>query len=215
MKLITKDMWRVTESHRIAPITSIVNEETNSIITFQKKPNKDEDPDDYDDEWYLPQDYNKYFDTEGQCIDYINERRKFLRESMPKVKAIIDELEELDSSNEDFKFSREDYLPDYLCTTREDYYRSQFYWQEKLNKLLKTALTNGVLNINAETVRICDVCGVQWHNDNRVTIVTRDGNHVTSFSEQEYELVKTVFGYNSSGRILNRTFTDRKEDNNN
>ena len=160
MNIETKDMWFVNGRHEKFPITAIVEKESGNIVTWQYKRQEDEDEDDWDDDWYKRDEDYRYFNTEGQCIDYINERRKYLREAMPKVKELLKELGELDPNNEQFKFKKEDYLPGFLMR-KDDYWREEYYRIDKICDLLIQAVTKRTLSINAEIIRIDDVVGIK------------------------------------------------------
>lgn len=214
-----KKMWLVEASLKIKEIVAMYDEVKDIVICYVYKEYFDEENPQNICEWYSPYEHETFYKTEGAAIDYRNSMREELKEMMPKVKAFIKRMDNVES-NEDFKFEKRDYLGDYAESSSSFYERQYDELKAKYRRVM-LVVKNGMMNINADTFKVSEVVRVEWNNikfmkDGKqktreaATVVLKDGRKVRTRLESEYEVVQAFFGENMSNRIY--TIKEEGED---
>ena len=204
-----RNMWVVESNLEIQPIVAIYDLDKNEVVAYRYASKEyfggfNNDPKRYKRE--------RYFNTEGEAVDYRNERVAYLKEMMPKVKEFARDMSCISNDNEFLPHKNNDYgWPDDDDNGGGYYqdYRNQLYRCD----LILTAWRTGMLNLNAETVRISDVKRIEW-NEHRwkdeddytdsfktATLHLADGRTITTRKGFEYLAVENIFGENFSGRV--------------
>ena len=203
-------MWVVEGSLEIKPIVAIYDLDKNEVTAYRYDGKDQSNTFNYDPKRYKRE---RYFNTEGEAVDYRNEKVAYLKEMMPKVKQFARDMRNIDEDSEFLPHKKEDYgWPDDDDDDDDGYY-DDYVTQRDVCRLIMTAWRTGMLNMNAETVRISDVKRIEW-NEHRwkdkegyskslktATLHLNDGRTITTRKESEYAAVEYIFGENFSGRI--------------
>jgi hypothetical protein len=110
----------------------------------------------------------------------------------------IDEMDRVDSNY--FKFDKEEYLGDYAKDDTPNWLRRERDAYRTEASLLNSIARSRHFNVNGETINIDEVVRVMWQEEDKATLVMRDGHEVTTFSEAEHIVVVDMFGSNRSKR---------------
>ena len=197
--MIEKRTMAVAESsHKVAPILAMYDTEKQEVVCYRYIYENDDDD---DDEWYHKYANEKYFNTLQEAHEYIAKRQKYLRDKFPEVLAFIKEMDQIDTDY--FEFKKEDYLGRYSR------YNGDYDWIEKQRdefraeaSLLNSIARSRHFNVNGETINIDEVVRINWHKDNKATLVMRDGHNVMTNNDAEYTVVVDMFGSNRSDRVV-------------
>lgn len=209
-----KAMWVMESDLTIREIVAMVDEVKNEILCYAYK---DEfESTEYKPDWMHTYAEEQYFDTEGQAVDA---RNQFIREAkamMPRVKKFVNRMYDLKENNEFLPHKREDFLGSFAPdTASESYYYKKLCVEQRVNMSFFKAFKSGLLNINAETIRIDDVVRIEWGQykgtdkdgeeitGETATLVLHDDKKLRTRSKEEYRLVEYIFGENNSGRVFN------------
>lgn len=191
-----RTMAVVEDSHKVSPITAMYDTEKQKVVCYKYQFENEEDD---DDEWFHFYDSERYFNTLQEANEYVAKRQEYLRSKFKEVKEFIEEMDRVDLDY--FKFEKEEYLgryarenesPGYIRRER-DRYRAEA-------SLLNSIARSRHFNVNGETINIDEVVRVMWHNEERATLVMRDGHEVRTYSKDEYIIVVDMFGSNRSDR---------------
>ena len=87
---------------------------------------------------------------------------------------------------------------------------SDFWEKRRKNAEKESGLFNSIarsrhFNVAGETINIDEVVRVLWHDNDdneKATLVMRDGHKVRTYSEPEYNVVVGMFGSNRSDRVI-------------
>ena len=207
-----KKMWLVEASLAIKEIVAMYDEVKDIVYCYVYKDDFNEESPRSIGEWYPPYNHETFYKTEGAAIDYRNAKREEFKEMMPKVKAFIERMENVESTD-DFKFEKEDYLGDY-ASGRDNWWERQYDEMKAKYRRIMLVVKNGMMNINADSFKLAEVVRVEWNNvkymkdgkqktKEAATVVLKDGRKIRTRHEAEYEVVKAFFGENLSNRIYN------------
>lgn len=204
-----RNMWIVEINLEIQPIVAIYDLDKNEVVAYRYASKKDFGGFNYDPKRHKRE---RYFNTEGEAVDYRNEKVAYLKEMMPKVKEFACDMSCIDNDSEFLPHKNADYgWPD-NDDNKYGYYED---YTNQLNRcrLILSAWRTGMLNLNAETVRISDVKRIEW-NEHRwkgeddytnsfktATLHLADGRTITTHKKFEHAAVEDIFGGNFSGRI--------------
>jgi len=190
-----RTMAVVESSHRVAPILAMYDTEKQEVVCYQYA---FENKDDNDDEWYHPYPNEKYFNTLQEANEYISKRQEYLRSKFSEVREFIEEMDRVESDY--FKFDKEEYLGRYAKDNTNSWLRHERDEYRAEASLLNSIARSRHFNVNGETINIDEVVRVMWHEEDKATLVMRDGHEVTTFSEAEHTVVVDMFGSNRSNR---------------
>ncbi len=155
--------------------------------------------------WAEAEKDDRFFDTLKEAERAQTKQRADLLAKMPEVKkylAIMEEWREDNTTGIPFKL--EDYLPStyaYRLRDRDRVY-DRYNEQEQLADDLTEYIRTGRLNIDADTFKEADVKKVEWGTV-KARLILADGTNVETCSRREFELVRAVFGFNTSGKTYN------------
>lgn len=174
-------------------------------------------------DWREPNDQEHFYPTVDEARKALDEHRRHLRDMMPKVRQMIEQMDELldkrepmpkDADEDEWRkehpewFSREDYLPYRYAHEGESTYDSRRAARlDKENDMLIWALRTGMLNIRADQVRISDVESVKW-GDDCAQIVLKGGREIKTVGDFDLNVVRYIFGGNASGYTYTRLKRD-------
>ena len=209
-----KIMWVIESDLTIKEIVAMVDEVKNEILCYAYK---DEfDSTECKPDWMNTYDDEQYFDTECQAVEARNQFIREAKDMMPRVRKFVNRMYDIKEDNEFLSHKREDFLGCFaLDPEDEHYYRKRLSFEQSVNKSLVMAFKSGLLNINAETIRIDDVVRIEWgkyedvdKDGNKITgetatLVLHDDKKLRTRSRVEYCLVEYIFGENGSNRIFN------------
>ena len=190
-----RTMWMVEPCLKMHQVNALYDLEKNEVIAEHYS---GDDYEEDDDDWYQVHKGERFFNTESEAREY---RTKLIDETREKMKTCKELIEELDNieEDEDFKFEPKDYLGYYANTSsRHDYYYQQYRKYEKIASLLATIARSRHFNVNARTILIDEVVSVHWYK-NKVILVMRGGDTITTNNDEEMAVVETMFGSNRSG----------------
>ena len=154
------------------------------------------------DELYYIEDNMKLFTTESDATKYAKETFEKLKARFPEVKKFLITVMNLDE--ELYPVNNDDFIPSMLTDT---YYKKEYQIYQKENSILTSALRTGFLNINAVSFKPGDVTCIKWFNKcdkEFACILLENGMEVETYSEEEMEIIRTIFGRNHSGRIYKK-----------
>lgn len=222
-KMILTDAWMVSSSLDICKIIALRdNDEKGTVRRYFFKDRLKENDDPWEHYWTDPGEFDKFFQTEGDAVNYRNELREELKAKMPEVNRYIRRMYEINPSK-DFEFRREDYLAWYANTDDSENYDAYVETREMYN-IIRDALRRGMLNINAESVKIDEIVAIKWNEERykngtkrggsrrTATLVMRDNHEVTTRKSSEYEIIKDLFGENRSDRVFVKNVTSTEDD---
>ena len=222
-EMILTDAWMVSSSLDICKIIALRdNDEKGTVRRYFFKDRLKEDDDPWEHYWTDPGEFDKFFQTEGDAVNYRNELREELKAKMPEVNRYIRRMDEINPSN-DFEFRREDYLAWYANTDDSENYDAYVETRE-MYYILRDALHRGMLNINAESVKIDEIVAIKWNEERykngtkrggsrrTAPLVMRDKHEVSTRKSSEYEIIKDLFGENRSDRIYVKNVTSTEDD---
>lgn len=219
-----RDMWVVESNLSIKPIVALYDTEKQQPTAYRyaSRTNSKAFP-------YSVGDYpqERYFATEGEAVNWRNEKVKRLREMMPRVKEFAAEMNNIDHDNEFLPHKNEDYgWPD--SKDYDDGYYEEYEKYQNAFLLLADAMKTGFLNVCAETVRLSEVVSIEWNQErwkkkdddgdeyeksrDRATLCLRDGKKLQTLKEYERLAVEAIFGENRSGRVFVKNIQPPKED---
>ena len=219
-----RDMWVVESNLSIKPIVAVYDTEKQQPTAYRyaSRTSTKAFP-------YSVGDYQqeRYFATEGEAVNWRNEKVKRLREMMPRVKEFVDEMNNIGNDNEFLPHKNEDYgWPD--DEDDDDGYYDDYEKYKAAFLLLADAMKTGFLNVCAETVRLSEVVGIEWDQErwkkkdadgdeyeksrDRATLCLRDGKKLQTLKEYERLAVEAIFGENRSGRVFVKNIQPPKED---
>lgn len=205
-----KKMWLVEASLEIKEIVAMYDEVKDIVYCYVYKDDFNEESPESISEWYPPYKYETFYKTEGAAIDYRNAKREEFKEMMPKVKAFIERMERVESTD-DFSFKKEDYLGEYASRC-DDWYERQYSEMRARYRRIMLVVKNGMMNINADSFKLSEVVRVEWNSvkymkdgkqqtKEAATVVLKDGRKMRTRDKAEYEVVQAFFGENLSNRI--------------
>lgn len=179
--------------------TVYMNTETNAVEFYEE-----------DGDCFKPSDSTHFYNTQFEALAALNERRQEIRNMMPKVKDFIEMMEGVYSNN-DFKYSKEDYLGSYAHLKRWSYEEDYNNLHSQYRRLL-LVVHNGVMNVNAETFKVSEIDRIEWNKVNTTkdgkeeeyraaTIILKDGHKIRTRKPSEYAVIEDLFGDNMSNRI--------------
>ena len=223
--MILKDAWMVSYSLEIHEVFVFCDKDEKGTVrryTHKDRTNKTDDP--WEHFWNDPEEFDKFFETEGDAVNYRNELRVALKAKMPEVLKFIKQMSDIEPS-EDFDFKREDYLAWYSDTDKDDDYEA-YKEMRTMYYIVRNALRLGMLNINAESVKIDEIVGIRWNEERykngvksggrkrTATLVLKDKHEVTTRTDMERKIIEDLFGENFSERIFvkNIISTDSDDD---
>lgn len=222
-EMILKEVWMVASNLRICNILALCDkDEKGTVRRFTRKDRIKENEDPWEYYWTEPEQFDKFFETEGDAVNYRNELREELKAKMPEVNRFIRHMANIEPS-EDFDFKREDYLAWYANNDEDDNYEAYTDMREKYY-IVRNAIRHGMLNINAESVKMDEIVGIKWNEERykngrknggtkkTATLVLKDKNEVTTRTGIEYDVIEDLFGDNRSGRIFVKTITSSDSD---
>jgi hypothetical protein len=190
-----RTMAVVESSHRVAPILAMYDTEKQEVVCYQYAFENEENN---DDEWYHAYENERYFNTLQEANEYVAKRQEYLRSKFSEVMEFIDEMDRVDSNY--FKFDKEEYLGDYAKDDTPNWLRRERDAYRAEASLLNSIARSRHFNVNGETINIDEVVRVMWHEEDKATLVMRDGHEVTTFIEAEHIVVVDMFGSNRSKR---------------
>lgn len=177
-------------------VEALMNKETGKVEAYREEDSRG---------WAEAEKADRFFDTLKEAERAQTKQRAELLAKMPEVKkylAIMEEWREDNNSGNPFKL--EDYLPStyaYRLQDRERVYKN-YNTQEQLADDLTEYIRTGRLNIDADTFKEADVKKVEWGTV-RARLILADGTNVETCSRREFDLVRSVFGWNNSGKTYN------------
>ena len=198
-----RTMWLMESSLKVRQIVALFDVEKNEIICYRYR--NDDGTTDDDDDWYHVYPGETFYNTEGEAKESLQRKIAELKEKMKTCLSIIKELDCINPSD-DFKFKREDYLGHYAHDKSEsDFWERRRKNAEKESGLLNSIARSRHFNVAGETINIDEVVRVLWHDNDdneKATLVMRDGHKVRTYSEPEYNVVVGMFGSNRSDRYI-------------
>lgn len=194
-----KTMGYFTEKYpgiNATKVEAFVNKETGKVETYREEDSKG---------WAEVERGDRFFDTLKEAERAQTKHRADLLAKMPEVKKYLAIMEEWrEDNNSGIPFKLEDYLPStyaYRLQDRDRMY-DDYIRQEQLADDLTEYIRTGRLNINADTFKEADVKKVEWGTV-KARLILADGTNVETCSRREFELVRSVFGRNTSGKTYN------------
>ena len=219
-----RDMWVVKSNLKIKPIVAVYDTEKQQPTAYRYASETSSRAFPYSVDYYQQE---RYFATEGEAVNWRNEKVARLREMMPRVKEFAAEMNNIGNKNEFLPHKNEDYgWPD--SKDYDDGYYDDYEKYKAAFLLLADAMKTGFLNICAETVRLSEVVGIEWDQErwkkkdadgdeyeksrDRATLCLRDGKKLQTLKEYERLAVEAIFGENRSGRVFVKNIQPPKED---
>ena len=199
-----RTMWYVDmeyPNYKEQSVTVFMNTETNEVEVYDLG----------DQECYIPDDQDRFYNTQDEAVQALSRRRDEIREMMPKVKEFVEMMDNM-SSTDDFNFKAEEYLGSYRAKFKRWSYEDDYNnMTAKYSRLLLVA-RNGVMNVNADTFKVSDIQRIEWNNVKTIkdgeekvreaaTVVLKDGRKIRTRHKAEYALIEDLFGDNMSNRI--------------
>ena len=143
----------------------------------------------------------RFFNTQQEAEAWLSKHRAKLKEQMPKVREFLEEMSNLYSS-EDFTFVENDFLPE-SYRDDDDFYQRRYYYKSKIVDMLSIACRQQTLCINGSSFPLSQVRRINWCRG-KAELTLSDGSFgsnstVSTNSEEELEVVKILFGENTSG----------------
>ena len=203
-------MWMVEYDLRIREIVAIYDTQFNKLITYTYKDDFDEDTGEPD-EWYRLSKGETIHETKLEAEAYKAELLNTIKAKCAEVKNAIDDLDSY-AENDELKISREDFLPSWCSSS---WYRDNYDKMDNKYRIMKTYVTCGMLNINAESFRADEVIRIEWNQvrymekgkertKETATIILKNDHRVETRTEVEYEIVELLFGENRSEQIYSK-----------
>ena len=176
-------------------VTAVYDTESGKVELYR--------PDEDSNEWYSPNEREHFFGTVEEAAKALDEQKHKMIAKMKEVKDYIDAMGEWEpdkDENSPFHFDRQDYLPYHIW--RNTYGDDNWTERErqrlaKENKYLKDIIATGFINIHGDTFRTEDVQRICWGKE-KAELVLKDGKKVTTCSETERNIVKLIYGSNTS-----------------
>lgn len=177
-------------------VEALINEETGEVEAYRDEDSRG---------WAEAEKDDRFFDTLKEAERAQTKQRADLLDKMPEVKKYLAIMEEWrEDNNSGIPFKLEDYLPStyaYRLRDRDRVYEN-YNTQEQLADDLTEYIRTGRLNIDADTFKEADVKKVEWGTV-KARLILADGTNVETCSRREFELVRSVFGWNTSGKTYN------------
>lgn len=191
-------MWMVDYDHELVQVTVLYDLTEKKVTSFTRESGRGS--------YSSAHSGAHFFNTKHEAEAWLSKHRAKLRELMPKVYNFLLEMSNL-NPNEDFDYKRSDYLPDYY-QNEDDYYQRRYYAREKVLNILTNYCRQQKLCISGVTFPLSYVRRVNWCRD-KAELVLSDGSFggistVTTNGTEEYEVVKILFGENTSGMQFKR-----------
>ena len=194
-----RTMWLMESSLSVKQIVALFDMEKKQVVCYQYC--NDDGTCDEDDDWMHVYEGETFYNTEADAKEAQQRRYDEAREKMKTCMALIKELDRIEATD-DFDFKREDYLGNHAHDISEsDYWSKSRKNAEKEASLLASIARSRHFNVNGETINIDEVVRIMWHDEDKATLIMRDGHKVTTFSEVEYTVVTDMFGSNRSERV--------------
>ena len=190
-------MWMVSSDHGVSSVTVLFDVKKSKVLNYAYRDGED---------FYAVEKNTHFFHTEQEANAWLEKHRLWLLEMMPKVRDFLQEMSNL-CATEDFMFERSDFLPPYY-QNNEDHYQRRYYFKDKMVDILSNVCRTQMLCINGTTFPLNQVYSVNWCRG-KAEINLSDGSFagrtvVTTNSEEELEVVKILFGENTSGMQFKR-----------
>lgn len=183
-------MFVVESSHNIKEILAQYDTEKQEVICYY---------DTEDEEWYGRIDGEHYFATRQQAEDYRTNRQEQLRAKFAEVKEFVEEMNKINP--EIFKFDEKEFLGDYaiLGWSQKCSWYKEYKNADKRADILLYCVRSGYLNINGVSFRLDDVDYIKWYGSKAEIYLIDSGKIIDTADEDEFELIKLIFGRNLSG----------------
>ena len=204
-----KIMWIVERDLKISKVLAVYDNVRQKVVTYYFL-DGEYDPEDDAVDWNSVDEREPFFNSVMEANDYRCKRKREIKAMFKEVKEFIELMEDFRRAD-DFKFERTDYLPENIAHPwSTDQYEKYMYKYAVMRQVVRT----GMLNINAASFKIEDVSMIRWNrkqyikdgkeekNDTAI-IVLKDGKEVETFSVNEYDIIRDIFGENKTGRTYN------------
>ena len=189
----------VDYDHDLFQVTTLYDVAEKKVISFKRST--------YSDGAFQPVHRRaRFFNTQQEADAWLSKHRAKLKEQMPKVREFLEEMCNLCSS-EDFSFVENDFLPE-SYRENDDFYQRRYYFKSKIVEMLSSACRQQTLCINGSTFPLRQVRRINWCRG-KAELTLSDGSFggtstVSTNSEEEMEVVKILFGENTSGLQFKR-----------
>ena len=201
-------MWLIDNSLKISETMAIYDPINKKVVTYYYI-HDGKEPDEEDIEWYQPYKNELFCETEVEAISIQNAKVRELRAKMKEVKEFLEYMDDV-YSNDNFHFEESDFLPKKYT---DDFWEGQYKEYKFKYCAVRQVARTGMLNINAESFKVGDVVRIKWNTKKNIdggtvrdketaTLVLKDGKEVETYSRNEYDLVKDIYGENNSGRTF-------------
>ena len=191
-----KKKWRISINEEVEDVEAIVSDTDVVVCYFE------------DGACILPEDWDRFFDTEDEAREWKRKYIQELREKMKLCKEFILQMEQVRPSRE-FDFRRSDYLGIH-SNEGFDSLRDQIRTFKYVANSLSCALTRHAINIQGQTIPLSQITKINWQDDGTVTLFTGKRYYLIS-REEEITALEYIFGENTSGREVNWTAEEEIE----
>lgn len=191
-----KKKWRISINEEVEDVEAIVSDTDDVVCYFE------------DGACILPEDWDRFFDTEDEAREWKKKYIQELREKMKLCKEFILQMEQVRPSRE-FDFRRSDYLGIHSNEGFESL-RDQIRIFKYVANSLSCALTRHAINIQGQTIPLSQITKINWQDDGTVTLFTGKRYYLIS-REEEITALEYIFGENTSGREVNWTAEEEIE----
>lgn len=191
-----KKKWRISINEEVEDVEAIVSDTDDVVCYFE------------DGACILPEDWDRFFDTEDEAREWKKKYIQELREKMKLCKEFILQMEQVRPSRE-FDFRRSDYLGIHSNEGFESL-RDQIRIFKYVANSLSCALTRHAINIQGQTIPLSQITKINWQDDGTATLFTGKRYYLIS-REEEIMALEYIFGENTSGREVNWTAEEEIE----
>ena len=183
------------------------DEESKTVMVYQDTDTKEVSVYRLGDEFYEPNDNDRFFPTVEEAERKREEYRKELVTKIPEVKrllAAINYLKPAEDENDPMYFDKDSIVPwDMRKRGNDDYFRKQRDIFERRTAALVAYIRTGYLNICGTNIRKEDVVRVYWGRK-CAELCFKDGKPILTKGDFEIWLVGAIFGRNESGFTMTR-----------
>lgn len=195
-KFEKKKKWRISINEEAEEVEAIVSDKDIVVCYFE------------DGVCVLPEEIDKFFDTENEAREWKNKYIQELREKMKLCREFILQMEQVRPTRE-FDFRRSDYLGNH-SNEGTDYIMDEIRTYKKVVNNLSYALTRHAINIQGQTIPLSQITKINWQDDGTVNLFTGKRYYLIG-NEAEITALEYIFGENKSGREVNWTAEEEIE----
>ena len=192
-------MWIVESNLEVSKVMAIYDLENKKVVANQYI-DEETGMENEGDDLFRPREFETFHDTEAQAMEYRKRMIDSLGEKIKNCEALVKRLDKI--GVEKFGFKDEDYLGQHADDA--DYWIEEYSKTNVALKKYRTFIQTRFININARHIKYDEVIRVEWLENRKAMLVTKDCEDVTTSSDEEYDFIKDIFGANKSDRVLTK-----------